>query len=174
MRSVGRLPGWLRFQVALDGRDMTRVAARFTSRFDGQRAAIRQWACPRCFRVLGPVGGAVGEQSERICSEGHDAAPAVALGSKAEAHRLAELRLMWVAHKVAGLRLQPRFDLVVNGAKVGSYRADFAYMRVRDDGQLGPLVVEDVKPPKWQTPISKLKIALFEVLFQTKVIIPRR
>jgi Protein of unknown function (DUF1064) len=61
--------------------------------------------------------------------------------SKREARRWVELRLLERAGQISGLHHQIRFDLVVNGVRIGRYTADFQY---RENGEL---VVEDVKSP---------------------------
>lgn len=92
--------------------------------------------------------------------------------SKKEAARYQELLLLEKAGKIARLKLQPRYDIVIqgvpikiksdkspNGRKV-QYVADFQYMAIRDDST--KLVIEDVKGMK--TPIYKLKKALMEAM----------
>jgi len=66
----------------------------------------------------------------------------IVFASKAEAWRYAELRLRLAAGEIANLRLQPRYPLVVNGVRVCTYVADFAYTDVL---QGGGEVCEDVK-----------------------------
>jgi hypothetical protein len=69
---------------------------------------------------------------------------------------------------ISRLRFQPRYDLVVNGQKVGVYTADVEYY------EADKLIVEDTKPEKFMDPISILKIKLFEALFGVIVKIPQR
>jgi hypothetical protein len=64
----------------------------------------------------------------------------VTFASAKEATRYAQLRTLERAGVIKGLILQPRFPLVVNGAKVCTYVADFEY---RDED--GTRVIEDVK-----------------------------
>ena len=71
--------------------------------------------------------------------------------SKAEARRYQELRLLERAGKITGLRLQPRYDLHVNGRKIGSYVGDFEYVERHG----GTTVTEDVKGMK--TPMYRWK-----------------
>ena len=80
--------------------------------------------------------------------------------SKAEARRYGDLLMLGRAGKLDNLELQPSFPLVVNGIRVGTYRADFAY---RDLVGGGELVVEDVKG--FRTPVYKLKKRLVEALY---------
>ena len=69
--------------------------------------------------------------------------------SKKEARRWQELQLMEGSGRVTGLMRQVRYDFVVNGVKLGFYKADFVYY------DYGELVVEDVKGMK--TPVYNLK-----------------
>lgn len=81
----------------------------------------------------------------------------ITFASKMEANRYQELKLMQAAGEIYGLALQPKFPLVVNGLKVGTYVADFEYFT---DG--ARRVIEDVKGVK--TPIYKLKKKLVKAL----------
>lgn len=77
--------------------------------------------------------------------------------SKAEARRYEELLLLGQAGEIRNLELQPRFDLDVDGVKVATYVADFAYEeRIGAGPAIGwRHVVEDVKGVK--TPMYRLK-----------------
>ncbi len=89
----------------------------------------------------------------------------IRFASKAEAKRDAELVQMEKAGKISGLKRQPRFPLVVNGQKVCTYVADWAYQEVeplsRAHCRLVP-VVEDRKGVL--TPAFKIKWALAKAL----------
>lgn len=63
----------------------------------------------------------------------------ITFDSKREAARYLELKTLLRAGQITDLRCQVRYQLVVNGVKIGSYRADFCY---QENGQE---VVEDVK-----------------------------
>ena len=63
----------------------------------------------------------------------------ITFASKAEARRYQELRMLERAGKIAHLRLQPRYDLHVNGQKIGTYVGDFEYHACDE------IVTEDVK-----------------------------
>jgi hypothetical protein len=76
----------------------------------------------------------------------------VRFASRAEAKRHAYLQVMQRAGLISDLKLQPRFPLVVNGIKVGTYVADFSYV----DKERGH-VVEDVKSPATRTNVFLLK-----------------
>ena len=69
--------------------------------------------------------------------------------SKKEAKRYAELLILQRSGQISNLRLQPRYDMILNGVKICSYSADFRYL----DGL--KLVVEDVKG--YKTPVYNLK-----------------
>jgi len=76
--------------------------------------------------------------------------------SKAEARRYSELKLLLKAKTIADLELQPRYDFVVNGVKIGFYKADFRY-------KMGNrLIIEDVKGVK--TPVYNLKKKLMKAI----------
>jgi hypothetical protein len=77
----------------------------------------------------------------------------VVFDSKAEARRYGELRLLEQAGQIEGLVLQPRFDLEVNGVKLGYYRADYMYY----DNTKQRRIVEDVKSRPTMTPVYRLK-----------------
>jgi hypothetical protein len=74
------------------------------------------------------------------------------LDSQAEARRYGELLLLERAGEIGGLLVHPDFDLTVNGVKVATYVADFAYW------DRGRFVVEDVKGVR--TPLYKLKVRM--------------
>jgi hypothetical protein len=69
--------------------------------------------------------------------------------STKEARRYSELRLLERSGAILRLELQPRYDFVLNGVKLGFYKADFRYV------ENGQIVVEDVKG--MTTPMYNLK-----------------
>lgn len=73
----------------------------------------------------------------------------IKFASKAEAKRYGVLKMMQMAGEITGLKLQPKFSIVVYGQKVCDYVADFQYVRH------GEAITEDVKGMK--TPIYRLK-----------------
>ena len=77
----------------------------------------------------------------------------IRFASKAEAHRYRQLLLLEKAGEIAGLYLQPRYELHAGESlkAIGAYVADFSYTDVR----AGLVVVEDVKG--MQTPLYKWK-----------------
>lgn len=78
--------------------------------------------------------------------------------SKAEARRYEQLLLLQRAREISDLDCQPRFDLAINGVKLGFYKGDFSYLDLRS----GQRVVEDVKGVR--TPIFNLKAKLVKAL----------
>lgn len=80
----------------------------------------------------------------------------VTFDSAAEAREYHRLRQLEDAGKIAGLILQPKFECVVNGKKICTYRADFQHV------EGGERVVSDVKGV--QTAAFKLKRKLVEAL----------
>jgi hypothetical protein len=77
----------------------------------------------------------------------------VRFASKAEAHRYGELKMLEKAGRIDGLRLQPKFDLMVTSrlgqfVVIGQYIADFAYCEYACEGAPAVLKYEDVKGVK--------------------------
>ena len=75
---------------------------------------------------------------------------------------LAPLCLEVGAREVAELR-QPRFDFVLNGYKIGFYKADFRYIRKSD----GVPVIEDVKG--YKTDVYRLKKRMVAAFFGREI-----
>jgi hypothetical protein len=65
----------------------------------------------------------------------------IVFSSKKEAKRYGELRLLQRAGRIEGLTCQPKYELVVNGKKVGRYTGDFSYF----DRDVKKIVVEEIK-----------------------------
>ena len=78
--------------------------------------------------------------------------------SRKEAGRYGDLKLMQKGKVIYDLTLQPKFPIVINGTKICTYIADFAYK----DRATGTTTVEDVKGVK--TPIYNLKKKLVKAL----------
>ena len=81
--------------------------------------------------------------------------------SLAEKRRYQELLALRAAGRIRDLELQPFFPFVVNGVRVGHYRADFRYVDIAS----GETVVEDVKgarPKEWSR-TRKLMLALYGI-----------
>ena len=66
------------------------------------------------------------------------------------------LKLRERAGEIRGLRLQPRYDLIVNGRKVTRYVADFEYEERTAEGWL--LVTEDAKGAKTKDYVIKREL----------------
>lgn len=86
--------------------------------------------------------------------------------SKLEANRYQELLYMQQAGLIANIELQPRYNLVVNGCKLGFYRGDFRYV-VTETGQS---VVEDTKSPVTRTQVYMLKKKLIKALYGVEIV----
>ena len=91
--------------------------------------------------------------NKRVEVDGHKFA------SKKEANRYYLLRWRQDAGEISDLKLQPRYPLVVEGIKLGEYRADFSYIEVKGD----LTIVEDVKGV--QTPIFRWKSKHFNAQY---------
>lgn len=83
--------------------------------------------------------------------------------SKKEAKRYLELKESQALGTISNLELQPRYPLVVNGEKVGTYVADFRYTSC-----VGTVIVEDVKGMR--TPVYRLKKRLMKALYAIDVL----
>ena len=81
----------------------------------------------------------------------------ITFDSKKEAKRYSQLKLMLKAKAIFDLKLQPKFDLIINDIKIGFYKADFEYI------ENGKRVVEDVKGMK--TPIYNLKKKMIKAIY---------
>jgi hypothetical protein len=79
--------------------------------------------------------------------------------SAKEAKRWGELKLLERAGQIANLQRQVRYPLIINGRRVCSLIADFAYE------QEGRVVVEDTKSDfTRKLPVWRIKSKLFEAL----------
>ena len=65
--------------------------------------------------------------------------------SKKELKRFVELEHLLRAKEINDLEIHPKFDLMVNGVKIGRYTADFRYNKDNE------VVVEDVKSKATKT-----------------------
>jgi len=86
--------------------------------------------------------------------------------SRKEAARYQELLWMRTAGVICNIELQPRYDLIVNGQKLGFYRGDFRYEVVA----IGTLVTEDVKSPATKTAVYQLKKKLVKALYGVEIV----
>jgi hypothetical protein len=85
--------------------------------------------------------------------------------SQMEARRYQSLKLLQFSGEISDLKLQPRFPLVVNGARICTYVADFGYI------EHGLEVVEDVKGVL--NPVFKLKQKLLRALYGIEIRLTR-
>ena len=90
----------------------------------------------------------------------------VRFASKAEAAEYLRLKMLQAAGKIWGLKLQPKFPIVINGVKVCTYIADFEYSEPMPTGE-AERVVADVKG--MLTPMYRLKKKLFELLYGIRI-----
>ena len=88
----------------------------------------------------------------------------VVFDSRGEARRYRDLTLAQAAGVIAGLELQVKYPLVVNGVKIADYVADFRY---QENGQT---VVEDFKSPATITPVYRLKRKLMKALHDIDIL----
>ncbi len=84
--------------------------------------------------------------------------------SQKEADRYQDLLHRERAGEISHIELQPRYNLVVNGQKLGFYKADFRYR----DVATGEVVVEDVKGVR--TAVYQLKKKLMKALYGIEII----
>lgn len=86
--------------------------------------------------------------------------------SKSEARRYQELLLLEHAGQIRDIECQPRYDLVVNGQKLGFYKGDFRYVVVAT----GQQVLEDVKSLPTKTAVYQLKKKLVKALYAIDIV----
>ena len=85
--------------------------------------------------------------------------------SRKEADRYQELLLLEQAGLIRSIELQPRYNLIVNGHKLGFYRGDFRYEEVAT----GRSVLEDVKSPITKTAVYQLKKKLIKAIYDIEI-----
>ena len=86
--------------------------------------------------------------------------------SQKEENRYRELELLERAGQIRSIECQPRYDLIVNGHKLGFYRGDFRYKDVATDA----VVLEDVKSPVTRTAVYMLKKKLVKALYDVEIV----
>lgn len=90
----------------------------------------------------------------------------ITFDSEKEAKRYGQLKMMQKAGMIAFLKLQEKYDLVVNENKVCSYIADFVYT----DAKTGQEVVEDVKSEMTRKlPLYRMKKKLMKQVFNIEI-----
>jgi hypothetical protein len=87
--------------------------------------------------------------------------------SAAEARRYEQLKRMVDSGQIERLELQPMFPIVVNGAMICKYKADFRYQVLDPRGRVLDVVVEDVKG--MLTDVYVMKKKLVEALHGVKI-----
>lgn len=90
----------------------------------------------------------------------------ITFDSKAEANRYGQLRMLQKAGEIEALELQPKFPLIVNGVKVGTYIADFRYRRVKGVSH-SLTVIEDTKGVR--TPVYNLKKKIVRAQYDIEI-----
>lgn len=68
----------------------------------------------------------------------------ITFDSKREAEVYGELQLLEKAGRISGFERQRKFELIVNGEIIGTYRADFAFIDHDQDGRLRVIDVKGV------------------------------
>ena len=86
----------------------------------------------------------------------------IVFDSKREAVRYMELMVLQKNGQISRLELQPKYDCIIDGKKICTYRADFRYFTKNGN------IVEDVKGVK--TPVYRLKKKLVEALYAGVII----
>src|ERR1700749_4171630 len=76
-----------------------------------------------------------------------------------ECNRFQDLRILERRKEISDLQPHPQFCLRVEDTEICKYIADSEYI------EKGQWIVEDVKSTPTYTPLSRLKIKLFRVLF---------
>lgn len=122
------------------------------TKLDGIQSAKRAHFCTSCMYQQPETW------AKKPCPRCEAVGSRVYMKSEAELKRAAELIIMQRAGQISNLRLQPRYDLVVEGTKICTYVGDFEY---RENGKV---ICEDVKPLRFMDGEAKLKIALFDAL----------
>lgn len=84
--------------------------------------------------------------------------------SKAEARRYQELRLLERDGQIRNLQCQPKYEFIVNGVKVASYRPDFRYE------QNGRVIHEDVKSKATKTRDYRIRKKLMMACYGLEVV----
>lgn len=77
----------------------------------------------------------------------------IVFDSGLEAQRYGQLKALEAAGEIHNLTFQPRYEFVVNGVRIGSYRPDFRYM----DNE-GDFHTEDVKGVRTRDLSLRLKL----------------
>jgi len=137
---------------------LSRSRKKSTSTLNGKQYATREasWLCRSCRIVTGAISG------KRVARCEACGMPSVIyVPSKLQLTRFMELLLLERAGVIQGLEFEPRYELVCNNVRLGSYTADARYT----ERATQRTIVEDVKPKG--VPLSRdttLKLKLMEAL----------
>lgn len=110
------------------------------------------WACMHCNHVA--------EVKTLFCPDCHNGMQY--FPSKSEVRRFHMLRREQAFGLISDLEVQPNYNIVINGEKITTYRADFRY--TRDEAR----IVEDVKgtsDERFLEEVFKLKRKLVHAVF---------
>lgn len=88
----------------------------------------------------------------------------IRFASKREAARYSDLKMLQRAGVIEDLTVQVPFDCRINGHKICTYKADFAYTQT----ETGQRVIEDSKG--YPTPVYRLKKKLVEALHNILIV----
>jgi hypothetical protein len=86
-------------------------------------------------------------------------ADGIKFDSRAEARRYGALKLLERGGVITQLVVKPQFPMVVAGANICTYIADYSYH------ENGVLIVEDVKSKATKTPVYRIKAKLLKALY---------
>lgn len=78
-----------------------------------------------------------------------------------EFNRYLELKLLERSGEIENIKPHPRFELIIDGKRIGRYTADFQYELISS----GEIVVEDVKSKPTMTEAFSLRKRVFEALY---------
>lgn len=88
----------------------------------------------------------------------------IVFASKKEAARYCVLKLLQKAGEITDLELQPKYEFVVNGYRIGSYKPDFRYI------ESGVIVVEDCKSTATKTTAYQLRKRMMKAIHNISIL----
>ena len=133
---------------------------RFKSKHEAMNRRNRRWCCDACHAWYR-------DEKPRQCRCG--AKEFLYFASVIEAKRYAELYLLSQHGKITNLVNQPRYPISINGVKITTYVADFAFT-----DEKGNRIIEDVKPKNFMTDMAKMKIKMAEATYGIQIQIVER
>jgi len=95
----------------------------------------------------------------------------ITFDSKWESERYGQLRAMERGGIVTDLKLQVKYDIVINDIKICKYIADFVYKEESPDGEIKE-IVEDAKG--FETPEFKLKKKLMKAVHGIDIFLSKK